>query len=718
MLDRRVVVRALLGGAGMVALLALVVGVANTVVLAGGRGAKTDPQAVPHAQAALVLGALVQPDGRPSVMLEDRIRAAAALYRAGRVDKVLASGDHGRGHASYERRLSAVKRGRRRDQLASQAEGSTASRVACQAVRHRHHAARLSSRASASASTGAQPKFLGPRIDIAGSARDQPRLIDRPAGRSVAVWHPRAMSPRALLLAAVVAAATLVACGSDGDGAGATTPPADGDATAETTTTIRARPPPRRGVKLVKVGSFDQPLYVTAPPADRRRDLRRRAGGADRRRPRRTQARRRRSSTSAAAVTAGGEQGLLGLAFAPDYARSGLFYVYYTGTDAEQHLVEYRRAERRPRRPGQRPHRLRPRRPRAQPQRRPAGLRSRRAALRRHRRRRWRQRPARRARQRAEPRLAAGQDPAHRPARPTAASRSPRRPTTRSSTAPARGPRSTPTACATRGASRSTARTGDLVDRRRRPGRGRGDRLRPPRRRRAARTSAGARSRAASALLRRAGARRDQAPVIDQAPRRRLVLDHRRLRRARPRRARRSTAATSTATTARAQLRSARLARRRRAATDALAGLKTVASLSSFGEDAAGRVYVVVARRPGLPVRRALSLAQTSSPANPASRSFAPCRLKGERRPLGDASNTQLAVRNLVLVTHGAPPKTFALRTTAATSDGRIIGTNGAPPASSGAVSSLTIASFYAMCPARHPQTWGSDMSMDGCPAG
>jgi SanA protein len=96
MLDRRAVVRMLIGGAGAVALLAVVVGAANAVVLLGGRGAKTDPRALPHAQAALVLGALVQPDGRPSGMLEDRIRSAAALYRDGRVDKVLASGDHGR----------------------------------------------------------------------------------------------------------------------------------------------------------------------------------------------------------------------------------------------------------------------------------------------------------------------------------------------------------------------------------------------------------------------------------------------------------------------------------------------------------------------------------------------------------------------------------------------------------------------------------------------
>ena len=42
-------------------------------------------------------------------------------------------------------------------------------------------------------------------------------------------------------------------------------------------------------------------------------------------------------------VTAGGEQGLLSLAFAPDYADSGRFYVYFTDRSGDQRIVEYRR---------------------------------------------------------------------------------------------------------------------------------------------------------------------------------------------------------------------------------------------------------------------------------------------------------------------------------------------------------------------------------------
>jgi glucose/arabinose dehydrogenase len=152
-------------------------------------------------------------------------------------------------------------------------------------------------------------------------------------------------SPRVLLLAAAIAAVVLVACGSDsGGGANADTGTADGPATAsqDATTTGGATTAAGGGVKLVKVGSFDQPLYVTAPPDDRRRIfVVGQAGRIEVVRGGRT------LPTPfldvRGQVTAGGEQGLLGLAFAPDYASSGLFYIYFTGKDAKEHLVEYHR---------------------------------------------------------------------------------------------------------------------------------------------------------------------------------------------------------------------------------------------------------------------------------------------------------------------------------------------------------------------------------------
>lgn len=57
--------------------------------------AVSSPGDAPPATAAIVLGARVYPDGRPSPMLADRLDTAVDLYRAGKVRKVLLSGDHG-----------------------------------------------------------------------------------------------------------------------------------------------------------------------------------------------------------------------------------------------------------------------------------------------------------------------------------------------------------------------------------------------------------------------------------------------------------------------------------------------------------------------------------------------------------------------------------------------------------------------------------------------
>ena len=97
------------------------------------------------------------------------------------------------------------------------------------------------------------------------------------------------------------------------------------------------------GVKLVGVGRFDQPLYVASPPADRSRVMVVEQPGRilvvrDGRRLRQP------FLDIRSKVLAGGEQGLLGLAFAPDYARSGHFYVYYTRKDGRQAVSEFRRS--------------------------------------------------------------------------------------------------------------------------------------------------------------------------------------------------------------------------------------------------------------------------------------------------------------------------------------------------------------------------------------
>lgn len=53
------------------------------------------PEDAPHAQCAIVLGALVHTDGTPSPMLADRLDTGIKLYKLGKVDKLLLSGDHG-----------------------------------------------------------------------------------------------------------------------------------------------------------------------------------------------------------------------------------------------------------------------------------------------------------------------------------------------------------------------------------------------------------------------------------------------------------------------------------------------------------------------------------------------------------------------------------------------------------------------------------------------
>ncbi|HUS89530.1 MAG TPA: ElyC/SanA/YdcF family protein [Desulfosporosinus sp.] len=54
------------------------------------------PKDVPKADAILVLGAYVTPDGTVSPMLNDRLTVAQELYQKGIAEKLIVSGDHGR----------------------------------------------------------------------------------------------------------------------------------------------------------------------------------------------------------------------------------------------------------------------------------------------------------------------------------------------------------------------------------------------------------------------------------------------------------------------------------------------------------------------------------------------------------------------------------------------------------------------------------------------
>jgi glucose/arabinose dehydrogenase len=96
-------------------------------------------------------------------------------------------------------------------------------------------------------------------------------------------------------------------------------------------------------VRLQRVGGFDAPLYVTAPPGDTHRIF-----VVEQRGSVRVVRDGRTLGTPfldiRGLVVSGGEQGLLSLAFAPDYASSGRFYVMYTARpDGDERIVEYRR---------------------------------------------------------------------------------------------------------------------------------------------------------------------------------------------------------------------------------------------------------------------------------------------------------------------------------------------------------------------------------------
>jgi glucose/arabinose dehydrogenase len=93
----------------------------------------------------------------------------------------------------------------------------------------------------------------------------------------------------------------------------------------------------------VTVGSFDAPVHVTAPPGDRRRIFVVELGGTIRV----VRAGKRRSEPFLdirPLVRSGGEQGLLSMAFAPDYAKTKRFYVNYTEQSGTQRIAEYRAA--------------------------------------------------------------------------------------------------------------------------------------------------------------------------------------------------------------------------------------------------------------------------------------------------------------------------------------------------------------------------------------
>jgi glucose/arabinose dehydrogenase len=144
-------------------------------------------------------------------------------------------------------------------------------------------------------------------------------------------------------LASAVACAAVTGCGGGGGGKVDTSAPQiplAGDTSTSGSDSGVKVPSAPRGLHLVRIGTFNSPTYLAAPPGDTRRVfVVEQPGTIWVVRNRRVVAKPfvdiRRD------VQAGGEQGLLSMAFAPDYAKSRLFYVYFTGRDGDIRVQEF-----------------------------------------------------------------------------------------------------------------------------------------------------------------------------------------------------------------------------------------------------------------------------------------------------------------------------------------------------------------------------------------
>jgi glucose/arabinose dehydrogenase len=143
---------------------------------------------------------------------------------------------------------------------------------------------------------------------------------------------------RAVAIATLCASLTFAvgACASSGD-------ESDGQArersASETVATAPRADAAATGVRLLRVGTFDQPTYLAVPPGDRRRRF------VTEREGRVVLLRGGRRSTFldiAARVQTGGESGLLSIAFDPGYGGNRRYYVYYVANDGAIVIARYR----------------------------------------------------------------------------------------------------------------------------------------------------------------------------------------------------------------------------------------------------------------------------------------------------------------------------------------------------------------------------------------
>jgi glucose/arabinose dehydrogenase len=143
---------------------------------------------------------------------------------------------------------------------------------------------------------------------------------------------------RFIALPLAVAVALLSACGGS-DGNAAMHPDAATSSTAggQQASTVHST----AALHLVRVGSFRSPVFVTAPPHDTSRLMVVERGGTIRV-MRGGKLLGRSFLDLSSRVVSGGEQGLLSMAFARDYATSRRFWVYFTNRNGDEEIDELR----------------------------------------------------------------------------------------------------------------------------------------------------------------------------------------------------------------------------------------------------------------------------------------------------------------------------------------------------------------------------------------
>lgn len=153
------------------------------------------------------------------------------------------------------------------------------------------------------------------------------------------IWPMPMRRPHAALAISVLAVILAVgACGSSDSTSG-------GSAAGNAPTAGSADRAPRAGAaasaRLARIGTFKQPVYVTSPPTDAKQIFVVEQAG----RIRIVRNGKKQSKpflNVAGQVSSSGEQGLLSMAFAPDYAQSRKFYIDFTDNGGDTRIQEFK----------------------------------------------------------------------------------------------------------------------------------------------------------------------------------------------------------------------------------------------------------------------------------------------------------------------------------------------------------------------------------------